>query len=196
MMEKRLLFTLILTFIGLSLFAQGIKIHKGSEVINTTLVGTSSEGIYTSAGTFNFGEIDKVVFTSFDEKLEETYFTLAAKVKVEFEDGARLENLEQFQSRLLKAKTSPSATSTMGSYTYSPGEYLERGANSALLGVALTVLGPVVSILTDSPAPAVVGGALGLALQIDGWSKVAKAGKSMQEEKRLERLEELKAVGN
>lgn len=195
-MKKTLFITLLIPFLSLSLLAQDIKIHKGQEVISTQMIGTSSEGIYTSAGTFRFSDIQKVVFASFDEKLEETYFVIAAKTKVEFEDGAKLENLEEFESRIIQAKSPAAPNSTMGSYDISPGEYLERGSNSALVGVALTVIGPVVSILTESTIPAVVGGALGLALQIDGWSKVGKAGKQMQEEKRLERLERLKAGGN
>jgi hypothetical protein len=170
---KNLIFTLIFSLASLIGYGQEIKIKLADKEIETSIVATSSDQLFTNAGNFRFSEIEKITFKAYDSSQLSLYNDLLRKVEIEFEDGQELDSdsiyamMDQYNKALL-----------LGS-----DQYLIQASNNALLGIGIPLVGLGVVYLTETPEIGIASGIIGGALIISAWIKVRRAGQALKREK-------------
>jgi hypothetical protein len=174
-MRKLVILFSVLFFSFNLLFAQSVKIQIGSEVIETEIVANTGNEIYTKNGNFLIKDVDVITFKNYDDTKLPFYNNLIQQTKVLFEDGTEITNqnidgaIEKYNSKLIK----------------SSGDYLIDAGTEAMIGVFIPIAAAIATSSLDAPpAVLIIGGVVGLTLQISAWNKVIKAGKAMKLEKK------------
>ncbi|PSL02264.1 hypothetical protein [Cecembia rubra] len=175
--HKYLLFFLLMFSFKVT-YSQNVIIHLDDRIVETSIVATSSEAIFTNEGNFKFSEIKKAEFKNFDPKSEFLYILIGKHALIEFQDGYPVENLNFDLDLSTEAQRKKAYNSLV-----LPEEYLVKAANNALIGIGIVAVGFGATILTDEPIPAIAGGVLGLVLGINAWVNVGKAGREMKLER-------------
>jgi hypothetical protein len=170
---RNFLMTFVLTFFYLAVYGQEIKIKLANREINTSVIATSSDQIFTKDGNFKFSEIESVSFKSFENSRLGLYTSLINNTKIEFENGYILnaDNLDTLIADYNKNLISGS------------DQYLIEASNNAMMGLILPILGLSVAYISEIPEIGIASGVVGFALQIVAWSKIKKAGKALRNEK-------------
>lgn len=169
---KNIIFTLIFSLASLIGYGQEIKIIQADKEIETSIIATSSDQIFTEAGNFKISEIEKIIFKTYNSNQLSLYNDLLQKIPIEFEDGFVLDQQSidaEIQAYNLRLVTGSD-------------QYLIQASNNALLGLGIPIVGIGVAYLTEIPEVGIASGIIGFGLQIVAWTKIRKAGQAMKKE--------------
>ena len=170
---KKLILSIALLLLFFNVFSQEVKIKVGEKEIETSIIATSSDQLFTNTGNFRFSEIEKIIFKVYESSRLDLYNELMQNVEIEFEDGQELDSdtvyslMDQYNKNLL-----------IGS-----DQYLIQASNNALLGIGIPLVGVGVMYLTEIPEIGIASGVIGGVLIISAWLKVRKAGQALKKEK-------------